>query len=164
MQRITRRSRDVAAISHVLARHCSELQPEQALLAGLMHFVGALPLLVAVHEQDLRDIPAAELFAMIDARHAAVGASLLRHWRFPEDIASVPEAYRSGDGEERAPDYADVVSVADVLCKPLELIGHEAPELEGMPAARRLGLNNTAEFYASDAIQIDLQRSMGLLN
>jgi HD-like signal output (HDOD) protein len=165
MQRITRRSRDVAAISHVLARHLTDLQPEQALLAGLMHFVGALPLLVAVSEQDLKDIGAPELFALIEQRHAQIGGELLRHWRFPEDIAAVPESYRDAVRDaEGPPDYADIVAVADLLCKPLEQIGHEVPELETSPAAHRLGLNCAADFYGSDPIQIDLQRSMGLLN
>jgi len=165
MNRVARRSRDVAAISHVLARHCSELPPEQALLAGLLHFVGALPLLVAVHEQDTGVMNAAELFALIERRHSAIGSELLRHWRFPEDIAGVPAAYRDAARDAVGPpDYADIVAVADLLCRPLESAGQELPELGELHAARRLGLEDAADFYASDAMQIDLQRSMGLLN
>jgi len=161
MKRIARRSRDIAALSHVLARHCTGLPPEQALLAGLMHCVGALPLLVALHEQDTGGVDPDELFSLIERRHSGIGSRLLRHWRFPEDIACVPTAYRDGgrDGEG-APDYADVVTVADMLCQARE----QVPDLSEVGAARRLGLRSAEDFYASDAMQIDLQRSAGLLN
>ncbi len=161
MKRIARRSRDIAALSHVLARHCTALPPEQALLAGLMHCVGALPLLVALHEHDSGGLDADELFSLIERRHSDIGSTLLRHWRFPEDIACVPAAYRDGSRDSAGdPDYADVVTVADMLCQPRERV----PELGEVGAAQRLGLRTADDFYASDAMQIDLQRSAGLLN
>lgn len=161
MNRIARRSREIAALSHVLARHCTALAPEQALLAGLMHRVGALPLLVALHEHDAAAADADELYNLIERRHSDIGSKLLQHWRFPEDIACVPRAYRDGsrDGEGE-PDYADVVTVADVLCQPRDRV----PELGGVAAAQRLGLRSADDFYSNDAMQIDLQRSAGLLN
>lgn len=161
MARIARRSREIAAHSHVLARHCTALQPEQALLAGLTHFVGALPLLMAVHEQDLHGLDSEELFGMIERRHSGIGTTLLRQWRFPEDIACVPSAYRDGARDsDAAPDYADIVTVADMLCQPRARV----PDLSEVHAARRLGLNSADDFHSSDAMQIDLQRSAGLLN
>lgn len=164
-QRISRRSKDVAAVSQVLARHCTGLAPEQALLAGLLHFIGALPLLAAVEDEKLGQVDAAALFAMIESRHAEVGGRILRHWRFPEDIAGVPEAYgdpsrASGD----TPDFADIVAVACLLSRPLEQIGAEIAEWNDFAPARRVGLENAAAFYTSDAMQIDLQKSMGILN
>lgn len=164
-QRISRRSKDVAAVSQVLARHCTGLAPEQALLAGLLHFIGALPLLAAVEDEQLGHVDAAALFAMIESRHAEVGGRILRHWRFPEDIAGVPEAYgdpsrASGD----TPDFADIVAVACLLSRPLEQIGAEIAEWNDFAPAQRLGLESAAAFYTSDAMQIDLQKSMGMLN
>lgn len=160
MDRIGRRSREIAALSHVLARHCTALPPEQALLAGLMHFVGALPLLVALHERDAGGADPEELFSLIERRHSGIGSTLLRHWRFPEDIASVPATYRGGRDGDGAPDYADVVTIADMLCQPRQCV----PDLAEVPAARRLGLGSADDFYGNDAMQIDLQRSAGLLN
>lgn len=160
MDRIGRRSREIAALSHVLARHCTALPPEQALLAGLMHFVGALPLLVALHEHDAGGVDPDELFSLIERRHSGIGSTLLRHWRFPEDIASVPATYRGDRDGDGAADYADVVTVADMLCQPRERV----PDLAEVHAARRLGLGSADDFYNCDAMQIDLQRSAGLLN
>lgn len=166
MQRIARRSRDVAAISHVLARHCTSLQPEQALLAGLLHYIGALPLLVAVAAEDGAE-PAGvgDIFAMIESCHAEVGVKLLRHWHFAEEIASVPGVYRDGARDpEAAPDYGDVVAVASLLSTPLDGTGAAVPELDLFPPARKLGLDSAGAFYASEPMQSDLQQSMGLLN
>jgi HD-like signal output (HDOD) protein len=39
------RSTEVAGISHVLCRHYTSLKPDQATLAGLVHRIGALPVL-----------------------------------------------------------------------------------------------------------------------
>ncbi len=164
-QRISRRSKDVAAIAQVLARHCTGLAPEQALLAGLLHFIGALPLLAALEDQQLERFDANTLFKLIESRHAEIGTSLLRQWRFPEDIASVPEAYLdTAKNSAQAPSLADVVAVASLLARPLETPGQEPPDLSGLPAAHKLGLVSASDFYGSDAMQIDLEKCMGLLN
>jgi len=165
MRRIARRSRDVAAISHVLARHRTGLPPEQALLAGLLHFIGALPLLAAVAEDSATPAAAAEIFAMLESRHAEVGVRLLRHWHFAEEIALVPEAYSdtSRDSEAEA-DYADIVAVARLLAATLEGPAAALPELAASPSARKLGLESASEFYTSEPMQDDLRKCMGLLN
>jgi len=164
MRRIARRSRDVAAISHVLARHCTGLPPEQALLAGLLHFIGALPLLVAVAD-DGATPGAAEIFAMLESCHAEVGVTLLRHWHFAEEIVLVPGAYRdtSRDSEAEA-DYADIVAVASLLSTTLEGAEAALPELAASPSARKLGLESACDFYASEPMQDDLRQCMSLLN
>ena len=164
-QRISQRSKNVAAIAQVLARHCSSLPPEQALLAGLLHFIGALPLLAALENLQLERFDATTLFSLIESRHAEVGASLLRKWHFPEDIASVPESYLAATTDQtEATGLADLVAVACLLSRPLETPGQQVPDLGVLAAARKLGLGSASDFYASDAMQIDLQNCMGLLN
>ncbi|MDE0855582.1 MAG: hypothetical protein OSA97_14290, partial [Nevskia sp.] len=105
------------------------------------------------------------LFYLIDRRHSEIVTSLLRQWRFPEDIASVPEAYLdTAKNSAQAPSLADVVAVASLLARPLETPGQEPPDLSGLPAAHKLGLVSASDFYGSDAMQIDLEKCMGLLN
>ncbi len=165
MRRIARRSRDVAAISHVLARHCTRLPPEQALLAGLLHFIGALPLLVAVAEDVADQAGVAAIYVMIESRHAEIGMELLRQWHFPEEIASVPGAYRDLVRDREAPlDYADIVTVASLLATSLDGTGSDMPDLDDVPAADKLGLRSAADFYSSEPMQSDLLQSMSLLN
>jgi HD-like signal output (HDOD) protein len=162
-QHIARYSRDVAAVSQVLARHCSELPPEQALVAGLLHFIGALPLLAAVDEAQIGHFEATEAMAMIERHHGEVGAALLRHWHFPEDIACVPESYQASADEEEALRLADIVAVASLLSRTLDGPVEARPDLAALPAARKLGLEDAGTFYDCEAMQIDLQKSRGLL-
>jgi HD-like signal output (HDOD) protein len=158
---ISRRSKDVAAVSQVLARHCTSLPPEQALLAGLMHYIGALPLLAAMDEAGAR-ADLASVSELIEMLHAEVGAQILRHWRFPEDIAAVPMAYRDTARAGEVVDYADIVAVACLLARPLGAAAEQ--DWEEFPPARRLGLNQPAEFHDDEAMQIDLQQSRGILS
>lgn len=161
---IGQHSRNVAAVAQVLARHCTGLAPERAMLAGLLHFIGSLPLLAAIEEQRLEGLDSAAILELIDRRHADIGTSLLRQWHFPEDIASVPETYGKTNEDGADPDLADVIAVATLLARPLDAPGQPPPELEGLAAARKLGLAQASEFYQSDAMQIDLDKCRGLLN
>ena len=162
-QRISRHSRDVAAVAQVLARHCTELPPEQALVAGLLHCIGALPLLAAVDEAQIAHFEASDAMAMIERHHGEIGTALLRHWHFPEDIAGVPQGYQLGADERAALRLADIVAVANVLSRDLDGPAEARPDLAALPAARKLGLDSAEDFYACEAMQIDLQKSRGLL-
>lgn len=162
-KQISRHSRDVAAVAQVLARHCTELPPEQAMVAGLLHCIGALPLLAAVDEAQIGHFEAADAMAMIERHHGEVGTVLLRHWRFPEDIACVPASYQLGSDEQAALRLADIVAVASVLSRELDGPAEARPDLAALPAARKLGLGSADDFYDCEAMQIDLQKSRGLL-
>ena len=165
LQKVWRRSKDVAAISHVLARHRTMLPPEQALLAGLLHLIGALPLLAAVDEQANPNTDAATLAALIEAHHAAVGSRILRDWHFSDDIVSVPEGYcdhsRSPEG---GAELVDVVAVANALCSPFDGHVSDLPEWDSFPAARALGLASASVFFSSEPMQLELQQSMQLFS
>lgn len=166
LQRIWRRSKDVAAISHVLARHRTMLPAEQALLAGLLHLIGALPLLAAADEGARIPMDPVDLFVVIESHHAQIGGRILRQWHFREEIAAVPETYcehlRQGGGD--GPDLIDVVAVANLLAAPFEGHVYDLPDWSAFPAARRLGLSSATDFYSSETMQADLQRSMNLFS
>ena len=77
------------ATSFVIAKHAARLNPEQALLAGLVHEIGA-PVLIAEAEHS-GEPPAnmATLCAIIRGLAAPVGAMVLRQWRFSDSIIDV---------------------------------------------------------------------------
>jgi HD-like signal output (HDOD) protein len=165
LRKISRRSKTVAAISHILARHRTRLPPEQALLAGLLHFIGALPLLVAIDEQKLDGAGVDNIFEMIESRHSEVGVRILRHLRFADDIAVVPECYRDGHRNvSDKPDYTDVVAVASLLAEPMDEVGKELPNWEDFMPAQKLGLENPGDFFLSDEMQADLDQTLAILS
>ena len=119
------RSTEVAALAQVLARHCTVLKPEIAMLAGLVHEIGVLPILkLAEAQPQLSESPAA-LDSTLKRLSARVGRLVLQAWNFPESLIEVPyyqeDIYRTHGGPA---DYVDVVVVAV-----LQLQGSHDPAL-----------------------------------
>lgn len=114
MRQIWTHSTEVAGISAVLARNYTRLKPDQATLAGLVHKIGALPILRFAEEDRhlLKDLHA--LDALIDALHGEIGKLILDTWGFPSEIASVPVAYLDFARKPPAVDFADIVMVANL--------------------------------------------------
>ncbi|MCB1775026.1 MAG: HDOD domain-containing protein [Gammaproteobacteria bacterium] len=106
-------SLQVAAISRVLAGNVPELENEQAMLGGLIHNIGALPILTKVDEVWGFDADHATIQALISDLAPEIGARILEHWHFAESLANIPTAaYDLGYNPGPVPTYADIVLVA----------------------------------------------------
>ncbi len=106
-------SLQVAAISHMLARTVPELEKEQAMLGGLVHNIGALPILTKIDECFGFEAGETVVAHMVNDLGPEIGAAILKDWNFPESLAIIPTAcldleYDPGP----APTYADIVLVA----------------------------------------------------
>ncbi len=114
MRQIWTHSTEVAGISAVLARTYTRLKPDQATLAGLVHKIGALPILRFAEEDRnlLKDL--STLDALIDALHGEVGKLILDTWGFPPEIAAVPLSYLDFARTPPAVDFSDIVMVANL--------------------------------------------------
>lgn len=112
MHEIWSKSLEVSSISYVLSRNYTTLVPEQAALAGLVHQIGALPILTyAENHPELLQDPQSLTF-IIDEVHPAIGDRILHQWNFPESIASIPSQHLNFSRDTNDVDYADVVQVA----------------------------------------------------
>ena len=105
----------VAAISHVLANRFTKLKPDEAMLAGLIHDIGELPLIAkAEHNTQLADNPEA-LDKLSEKLHATLGKVIVQTWHFsPELITAVAEHENLTRDSEQL-NIADVVTVANLL-------------------------------------------------
>jgi len=109
-------SREVAAVSYVLALHQKHLKPEQAMLAGLVHDLGALPLYLYADIHHPR-LDQETLEGLIRKFQTEVGVKLLAGWHFPPELIDVVAQHgnlqhTTADG---VADYTDVVSVANLM-------------------------------------------------
>jgi HD-like signal output (HDOD) protein len=112
-RRIWDTSLQIAAISRVLAGNVPELENEQALLGGLIHNIGALPILTKIDEKCGFQANADTIDGLIDELSPEIGAHILRHWNFAESLASIPTACQDLDHDPGPfPTYADIVLVA----------------------------------------------------
>ena len=129
-------SRVVAANSYVLAQEQSSLKPEDAILAGLVHEIGALPLYLYADRYHPEMDPVT-LEGLISTFSPVVGFRLLQSWNFPDALVDIA-AEQLGlwiKPQSDVPDYVDVVTMA-------KLQTHETDadfSWRNIPAAERLG-------------------------
>ena len=141
MQKLWRHSCRVAAISSVLARYTPGLDPDRALLAGLVHDIGAIPLLqtAAANPELLKSVEL--LDEVISEMKAGVGRITLQLWHFDEEMCQL--AYHAEDwfrlGSAVA-DYIDVVLVAQLHTFVGQGAGANNPRIDQIPAFQKLAL------------------------
>ena len=112
MRSIWQQSSEVASICHVLASHYTKLHPDQAMLAGLIHKIGALPILTYAEDHNALLNDGFALDKLIEKLHPLIGSHILKAWRFPKELLNVPGQYLKFDREIPKVDYADLVTVA----------------------------------------------------
>ncbi len=132
------RSLTIAGRCQYLAQEFSgKLLPETAYLAGLIHAIGALPILARMDRNDVTQLTDAQIDATVSEMQGYIGGIILKKWNFPDALALVPihcgEARYNG-GEH--PDYVDLVITANHVFANLDL---EA--LMQTPSILKLGLS-----------------------
>ncbi|MCU7842838.1 MAG: HDOD domain-containing protein [Candidatus Thiodiazotropha sp. (ex Monitilora ramsayi)] len=131
----------VAPICHELARVTPGLEPDQALLCGLLHDIGALAILGAARNKPELAENGALLDQLIEGLKAEVGAMVLRKWEFPDYF--VQAALHAEDWMEdisHDPDYVDLVVVAQLHAYVGTTKMHSLPRLDLVPAFHKLAL------------------------
>ncbi|MEN8762625.1 MAG: HDOD domain-containing protein [Thiogranum sp.] len=105
----------VAAIARALAGQCSDVMPDQAMLAGLIHDIGTLPILYRAEERDeLLDSPGL-LDQLITRLHARIGGAILKQWKFPDALVAVAAEHEDLERTHNGPpDLVDLVQVANL--------------------------------------------------
>ena len=110
MREIWQHSLDVACHCYVLAGK-AKLVPEEAFLAGLLHKIGALPIIAMADKEDCYELE--ELNKTIDNIHPMLGENILSHWQFPRSIADIPQNYCDQYRYMSSIDLCDLVTIAN---------------------------------------------------
>jgi putative nucleotidyltransferase with HDIG domain len=161
-------SAEVAAVSYVLAGKLGRFDPEYALLLGLLHDIGMLPILTyAERYPELVETPE-KIDATIEQLHAEVGSIILDEWHFDEEFATV--ARESDDwyrDKHSQADYCDLVLIAQLhsfigkaKANVQQLTGTKTlPPLSDIPAFHKLGLH-TEGLQESISLLADANRQL----
>lgn len=162
MRSIWVQSTDVAAISYTLAKSQLHLKPELATLAGIIHQIGALPILsYAVGRGFLRDHPELLDQALLELS-PEVGRRILEVWGFAQELIVVPEGCADFSRDIEKADYADIVTVARLQT----YVGTQHPLAEvdwaEVTAFTRLGLPVTPG-ESDEAYQQQIELMQGML-
>lgn len=153
MEKLWRHSREVAALCWVLADHATRLNPEEALLAGLLHDIGVVPVLVQAEHHVNLFADETNLQNAISELRADVGTAVLGSWSFPQPFV---EAVRhaedwSYESRETEPQLVDVLIVAQLHAMIGSSQNEGLPSFDEVPAYRRLG---NLELNASRSLEV----------
>lgn len=140
-----RRSAAVAAMSHVLAKRLSRVNPDTAMLAGLLHGIGELYILTRAKYHPQLFANESAYRAIVRDWHTSVAKALLENWEMADEIVYAVSEFEDYERDRQGPpDLADVLTVAYLL---VSYQDHpEAIELnmQGVGACRRMQLDRAA--------------------
>jgi len=142
LRQLWEESVQVAAISRALAHQIAHLDPEQAMLAGLIHNIGSLPVLImAENFQELLDNDE-RLDELLANLSPIIGRQILETWNFPNTLAAVPAHFTDlqYDSGEKA-DYVDLVQVATLECNTGAAKTTSPAEWAQAPSFAKVGLD-----------------------
>lgn len=137
MLALWKHSSHIAALCFVLARRVDGIEPEEALLIGLVHDVGTIAILNYIEKYpELAEDPAA-LDQTIAHMRGELGAMILREWKFaPAVVAGARDAENWIRQHNGPVDFTDLLIVAQVHDR---LRKHQSDELPPMERIHAIG-------------------------
>ena len=130
------RSMLVAAFALVLARKCTKLSAEEAMLAGMMHGIGKLYVLTRAMDQPALLKDTVTMHQIMNEWHPQIGKSILENWEFPEQIIQAV-----GEQADKGADLTDVLQLS-IAMAPLSTDPAGAQlAIRDFGATKRLGLD-----------------------
>lgn len=153
MQELWQHSSYVAAICAVLAHKTRGFDPDRAMLAGLVHDIGIVPILTyADRHPELISDPR-QIEETIQEMRARIGIMTLRRWNFPADfddvIAEAENWWRQGTSE---PDYTDLVILSQLHSFVGTLQIHKYPRINEIPAYRKVLAEDAGADMSKDVL------------
>tara|TARA_R110002073_G_scaffold27872_7_gene89201 strand:- start:3517 stop:4344 length:828 start_codon:yes stop_codon:yes gene_type:complete len=160
MRKTWAHSTDVASLSHVLCQHFTDLRPDQATLAGLIHEIGKLPILAWADEHDWDE---ATIDEVTEQLHPEFGRMILEAWDFPEELLDVPLRYTQFDRLVEAADYVDVVMVANLHSYAGTDHPYSSLDWTKIHAFENLGIDIDVVMEDESEMEQEVQAAKGLL-
>lgn len=149
-----KQSTHVGAIASILASHCPGISPDKALLAGLLHELGSLPLLAEVskHPKIAKNPKAINL--LLEKYSSKVGVMLLTKWEFDDTLIDVirnKNNWHRDSGKKL--DLTDLI----IISRLHSFVGTEkmkiCPRINQVPAFKKLPVNELSPEFSLNIIE-----------
>jgi len=156
---------NVSSISRALASFTPHLNPDEAMLAGLIHQIGKLPILILVENiPEFRDSPS-RLNKLLEKAHPAIGKIIMESWDFPDELKQVASEYidfQRNTGDKA--DYVDLVQVA--FLQSIAGTDHPACRVDWntVPSFAKLGLASDAEILEIEGVSEEIELAQTMLS
>jgi putative nucleotidyltransferase with HDIG domain len=152
----------VSAIAYVIAKQHSQLNPDEAMLAGLLHDIGKFYIYTRAIDYPELFTDNEALQGLLKNWHTGIGHAILEAWGFSEEMANTANEH---DDLQRPhaglPDVTDVVITAN-LCAYWDELGDDFNWSE-VTAAERLKLDHDAIGEILQASREEIQSVMQAL-
>lgn len=143
MQELWSHSSHVAAISAVLAHKTPGFDPDRAMLAGLVHDIGIVPILAyADRRPEILASPGDLAEAVTELRNP-IGVQIIRKWDFPADFEDVivhAENWYHDSGPQAT--YSDIVMISQLHSLIGKIDIKKMPKMDELPAYKKLAAGN----------------------
>ncbi len=163
LREVWTRSSEIAGICHVLCKQFTNLRPDQATLAGLVHRIGVLPILTYAEDHPALLKDSMTLDMVIDKLHAPIGNLILKRWDFPSELLQIPSQHQDFARQVEKADYADIVTVAVLQ----SYMGSDHPlaqiDCHQVGAFARLGLDPDMLDAEGEDLSDDMEAAMAFL-
>ena len=168
MQELWAHSSHVAAISAVLAHKTPGFDPDRAMLAGLIHDIGVVPILAYADRQpDILASPA-DLAETVRELRSQIGVQIIRKWDFPndfEDVVTHAENWFRDSGPQAT--YSDIVMVSQLHSFIGKVDIKKMPKMDDLPAYKKLAagnLNADVSINILDQVKDEIEHIRMMLN
>ena len=133
---------DVAAICQMMSVSMNDISKEQALLAGLVHNIGILPILMIAENDDDLFHDGAALNAIVSELQGPVGEMILKSWNFSDGLVEVvKQCHDFTYSDDSGANLVDLVQVA--LLQGGFVTDQDVPEdWSTVPAFSKLGMDS----------------------
>lgn len=129
----------VSSISFTLAKLTKKVDSDEALLAGLLHNIGVLPILTFADGLPENSYQPADIELCINEVNGQIGSFILAEWEFPDNLKQIP--LQSSDWLTST---SEKLSLNDIVLLAkyhyfLAIPGSDLPLIETLPAYQKLG-------------------------
>jgi len=127
----------LAAMSEVIARHCTKLDGDSAFIAGLLHRIGVLYLFTKYSDYPELLQNAESRNNLIDEWAAPIGESIVANWNFSEDIQATLNPDEVETTRRRT-----TANLADIVTTAKQSLNGEGDDWHNSEEAKRLELTD----------------------
>lgn len=128
-------------VCYALAKKLKGFNSDQAFMAGILHDIGVVPILVVADRHPQIAEKQNNLAAVLNHLKSYIGGMVLQQWDFSDKFIEVAKHAYDWKRDVKKADYCDLVQVALMHS---HLVGGEkinGPELSDLPAFKRLGFD-----------------------
>ena len=163
MREVWALSTEIAGICHMLAQSFTRISPAQAMLAGLTHRIGVLPILRFAEENDHLLSDGFTLDEIIEKLHPRLGGIILKAWDFSPELCAVPAEYLNFERQSERADLVDIVTVANL--QNLAETNHPHTQLDWstIPAFAQLGIDPLQDEEDEEDLSANMEAALGML-